>query len=178
MASRHRLSAIGYAERPLAISQSMLTLTIIGLGRLGTSLALALKRKKEFELRISGHDMVLENAKQAEKLGAIDKAEWNLPASCEEADIIFLCVPLLALHEVIGQVAPLVKKCAVIADVSPLKACVLEWAMELIPSGRHFVGTYPALNPAYLYDGDSTPRADLFEASVWALVAGADTSSE
>lgn len=156
----------------------MLTLTLIGLGRLGTSLGLALKRKKDIELRIIGHDLLLENTKQAEKQGAIDKAEWNLPASCEEADAIFLCVPLSALREVMEQVAPLVKEGAVIADVSPLKARMLEWASELIPSGRHFVSTYPALNPSYLYDGDSTPRADLFESSVWALVAGADTSPD
>ncbi len=156
----------------------MLILTLLGLGRLGTSLGLALKRKKDIELRIIGHDLILENAKHAEKQGAIDKAEWNLPASCENADIIFLCVPLSALREVIEQVAPLAKEGAVIADVSPLKARVLEWATELIPSGRHYVSTYPALNPSYLYDGDSTPRADLFESSVWALVAGADTSPE
>ena len=84
----------------------MLTLTLLGLGRLGTRLGLALKRKKDIELRIIGHDLILENAKQAEKQGAIDKAEWNLPASCENADIIFLCVPLSALREVIEQVAP------------------------------------------------------------------------
>jgi prephenate dehydrogenase len=156
----------------------MLTLTLIGLGRTGTSLALALKRKKEVELRIIGHDLIFENAKQAEKQGAVDKAEWNLPASCEEADIIFLCVPLSALRQVIEQVAPLAKEGAIIADLSPLKARVLEWAAELIPAGRHYVSTYPALNPSYLYDGDSTPRADLFEASVWALVAGAEASPE
>jgi prephenate dehydrogenase len=156
----------------------MLTITLIGLGRLGTSLGLAIKRKKDIEMRIIGHDLIFENAKQAEKQGAIDKAEWNLPASCEEADVIFLCVPLSALRQVIEQVAPLAKEGAVIADVSPLKMRVLEWAAELIPSGRHYVSTYPALSPLYLYDGDSTPRADLFEASVWALVAGADTSPE
>jgi prephenate dehydrogenase len=156
----------------------MLTITLIGLGRLGTSLGLALKRKDDIEMRIIGHDLLLENAKQAEKQGAIDKAEWNLPASCEDADVIFLCVPLSALREVIEQVAPLAKEGAVIADLSPLKACALEWASELIPGGRYFVSTYPALNPSYLYDGDSTPRADLFESSVWALVAGADTSPE
>ncbi|MBI5080688.1 MAG: prephenate dehydrogenase [Chloroflexi bacterium] len=156
----------------------MLTLTLIGLGRLGTSLGFALKRKKDIEVRIIGHDLIFENAKQAEKQGAVDKAEWNLPASCEEADIIFLCVPLSALREVIEQVAPLAKEGAVIADVSPLKARALEWASELIPGGRHYVSTYPALNPSYLYDGDSTPRADLFESSVWALVAGVDTSPE
>lgn len=156
----------------------MLTLTIIGLGRLGTSLGLALKRRQDVEIKIIGHDLHLEISKEAEKQGALDKAEWNLPASCETADVIFLCVPFSAVREVMTQVAPLMKEGAILVDTSMIKAPVMEWAVELLQTDRHFVGAAPALSPKSLYDGSDEAHAELFDDGVWALMPGAAASPD
>lgn len=55
-------------------------ITIVGLGQIGASVGLALKEHTELVTRI-GHDRRFDIAKQAEKLGAVDKIIPNLPKS-------------------------------------------------------------------------------------------------
>jgi prephenate dehydrogenase len=154
-------------------------LTLIGLGRIGTSLGLALKRKaQEANLKIVGHDLDLQLAKQAQSKGAIDAAEWNLPAACENADAIYLCVPLSAMRKAMQEVIPHAKPACVITDTALLKTPLIEWAAELFPEDRYYIGGAPILNPAFLHDGGSEPRADLFERGLWALVPDADAPPE
>ena len=157
-------------------------ITLIGLGRIGTSLGLALKRKAaRGQLDIIGHDREMQASKLAQRKGAIDRAEWNLPAACEKADAIFLCVPLSTLRQSLEEAAPNAKPGCVITDTAPLKVPVLEWAAELLPADRHFVGGSPILNPVYLHEGAiglDAARADLFDGGLWALVPNADASSE
>ena len=53
-------------------------ITIIGMGQIGTSLGLALSGKEDL-LRRVGHDRDLSKARRAEKMGALDRVEINLP---------------------------------------------------------------------------------------------------
>lgn len=152
-------------------------ITIIGLGRTGTSLGLALKHKK-LEAKIVGHDLHLEIAKQAERAGALDKAEWNLPNACESAEVIFLCVPFVALHEVLTQIAPALQNQAVVVAFAVLQTPVLQWINEILPAGRSYVGVAPALNPKELQGVTAEARATLFADGLWALVASAAASPE
>src|SRR5262245_55480001 len=129
-------------------------ITLIGLGRIGTSLGLAFKRQAETaNLKIVGHDVELQRAKLAQSKGALDAAEWNLPAACEHADVIYLCVPLSAMRQAFEEVIPHVKSAGVITDTAPLKLPLIEWAAELVPPDRYYIGGSPILNPAYLHEG-------------------------
>lgn len=157
-------------------------ITIIGLGRVGASLGLALKRKAAAaNLKIVGHDRDLQQAKAAQARGAIDAAEWNLPTACEAADAIYLCVPLSAMQAVLEDVAPNAKPSCVITDTAPLKTPVLEWAAAVVPADRYYIGGTPIPNPAYLHEnatGLEAARADFFESGLWALVPDGDASPE
>lgn len=157
-----------------------LQITLIGLGRVGVSLGLALKRSPAAGLKLTGHDRDLTRAKAAQARGAIDAAEWNLPAACENADAIFLCLPASELEAAFEDVAPHTKPGCVITDTAPIKGPVLEWAAGL-PEDRYYVGGTPIPNPAYLHEnttGLEAARADLFDKGLWALVPEADASPE
>ncbi|MEK7325307.1 MAG: prephenate dehydrogenase/arogenate dehydrogenase family protein [Chloroflexota bacterium] len=159
----------------------MPTITLIGLGRIGTSLGLALKRKTVDQLVVIGHDRSPEIGRQAQTRGAVDRVEWNLPVAVENADLILLCAPLQELRQAMQEVAPYLKPGSVISDVAPLKTPVLEWATELIPADSYFVGGSPILNPRYLHDGLTgleAARADLFDDGLWALVPAAEPPPE
>ena len=154
-------------------------ITLIGLGRIGTSLGLALKRKADVaNLKIVGHDIELQATKLAQSKGAIDVAEWNLPSACEAADVIYLCVPLSGLRKAMEEVAPHAKPGCVITDTAPLKSPLIEWAATIMPEDRYYIGGSPILNPEYLHDGGPDPRADLFDKGLWALVPDANASPE
>jgi prephenate dehydrogenase len=140
--------------------------TIIGLGQVGTSVGLALAKIKDQVVRI-GNDREPAFSRQAEKMGAIDKIVYNLPASVEKADLIILAVPVDEVRETIEVIARDLKPGSLLVDLSPLKGPVLQWAKELLPpEDRYFASLTPSLNPVYLTEtgaGPASAHADLFQ---------------
>jgi prephenate dehydrogenase len=155
-------------------------ITIIGLGQIGTSVGLSLASYTDKIHRI-GHDRRFDIAKQAEKMGALDRALPNLPASVQEADLVLLSIPMDQIRETMEFIAGDLKDDAVVMDTGPVKEVVASWASELLPPNRHYVGLTPVINPAYLVQVDSgieAARADLFHAGLMGIVAPPRTSSE
>ncbi len=148
-------------------------LTIIGLGQIGTSVGLALADHKELLYRV-GHDKEVKIARQAEKLGALDRVEINLPKAVREANLVLLSLPVDQIRETMALIAPDLKEGAVVMDTGPIKEAVASWAAELLPAARHYIGLTPVLNPAYLHEAGSgvqAARADLFHKGMMAIVA-------
>jgi prephenate dehydrogenase len=145
---------------------SNFTVTIVGTGLIGTSLGLALKQLKD-PITILGHDRDLLHAKAGVKMGAFDKAEWNLVNACEQADLILLAIPLNGIRLTLEAIAPYVKQGVVISDTTPTKMPVLAWAAELLPEHAHFVGGNPVVQSAGT--GHTHASADLFRKRLYCL---------
>jgi prephenate dehydrogenase len=141
-------------------------IAIVGLGRVGASIGLALRQAKA-PSRIVGHDRDGATADRARKLGAIDKAERNPIAACERADLIILSIPFSGIYDTLQAIAPYVKKGCTITDTTPVKGRVLAWAEELLPAGVHLVGGHPIVVAAGEEAG--TARADLFRGAIYCL---------
>ena len=72
-------------------------------------------------------------------------------------------------------------KRAVVIDTAPAKQVVADWAKELLPPNRHYVGLTLALNPLLLNEsayGIDAARAELFENGLVAITALHTTSGE
>lgn len=152
-------------------------ITIVGLGQIGSSIGLALKARK-VSVRLMGHDKDTQVAREAQKLGAVDEARHNLPASVRDARIVILALPLEAVRETLELIAPDLQEGVLVLDTAPAKTRVTEWAQELLPEGRFYVGLSPAINPEYLHGtefGVRAARADLFEKALIAINAPAGT---
>lgn len=151
----------------------MQNVTIVGLGLIGTSIGLGLKRwssndgKRDDVIRITGFDTSLDHQNYAKKIKAVDKTEWNLPAAVEDADLVVIAVPPLAVREVFETLADAMKSGAVVTDVTSTKSEVMEWAKELLPSTLHFVGTHPMAGGAQSAEG---AEADLFQGATWCVI--------
>jgi prephenate dehydrogenase len=153
-------------------------ITIIGLGQIGASMGLALAKHKD-QVTTLGHDKSPEIARQAQKLGAVESISYNLPASAEGADVIILAIPFDEIYATLKFIGQDVREDAVVMDTGPVKLAVAEWAKELLPPKRHYIGLTPALNPASLGDvsvGLEAARADLFEHAVVAITAPQGTA--
>lgn len=154
--------------------------TIIGLGQIGTSIGLALTEHKQILHRV-GHDRDLGIARQAEKMGAVDKVMINLPSAVREADLVILSLPIDQIRETMSLIREDLKESAVVMDTGPVKEVVSSWAIELLPEGRYYVGLTPVLNPVYLHDLDSglsAARPDLFRGGLVAIVTPPRVASE
>ena len=148
-------------------------ITIIGLGQIGASMGLALADHKD-QVTTLGHDKSPETARKAQKLGAVESISYNLPASVEKADVIILAIPFDEIYETLKIISQDLREEAVLIDTAPVKSVVFEWAKELLPTNRHYLGLTPALNPALLEDsalGLAAARADLFQKGAMAISA-------
>ena len=148
-------------------------ISIIGLGLVGASMGLAIRKAKP-EIEVVGHDSNGEATKQALKLGAIEKSEWNLISACESADVLVIATPALAIKEVFQKAGPYMQKVQVVTDTAGSKADVLRWAQELLPQIA-FVGGDPMVGPL---DDKATPRADLFQGVTYCLTPSPTTPRE
>lgn len=154
-------------------------ITIIGMGQIGTSIGLCLSKHSDLVERV-GHDKEIGIARKAEKMGALDRVDINIPNAVQDADIIVLSLPLDQIQEMLKIIAPHLKDDAVVMDTAPIKSAVVTWAHELLFEGRHYVGLTPMLNPQYLHEHDSgveAARADLFLNGLVAIVSPPGTAS-
>lgn len=154
---------------------------IVGLGLIGGSIGLALRRWAEERktdgrrpLEIIGFDANLDHQRAAEKLGAVDRGAWDLAKAAREADVVILATPVKAMQDVMRDLAPHLKEGVIVTDTGSTKAQVLGWANELLPAGIHFVGGHPMAGKTQSIEG---AEADLFTGATW-CVSPSVTASE
>jgi prephenate dehydrogenase len=155
-------------------------ITLIGMGQVGTSIGLALASQKDAFVRV-GNDKDIKVANRAKELGALDRVEFNLPKAVADAAIVILAIPLDQIRETLQFIAHDLKEEAIVMDTAPVKANVLQWAGELLPPHRYYIGLVPVLNPAYLdvsTTGVEAARADLFKNGLMAILSPGEVPSE
>lgn len=143
-----------------------LEIAIIGLGQVGTSIGLALKQTN-LNLHIVGHDKEPTHTRQAARMKAIDRGDWNLPRSVEKAALVILALPLHAIPDTLQYIADVLRPNAIVMDTASLKGPVLAWAARYLPDSVHFVGGHPIVRDAT--PGPENARADLFQGEVFCL---------
>jgi len=150
-------------------------ITIVGLGLIGGSLGLALQRvKTNFE--IMGHDLDHAVAGRAQKLGAVDRTDWNLISACEGADLIFIATPVMAIKETLSAIAPYLKPGCIVTDTATTKWQVMRWAEEILPDTVNFVGGDPLVSKEGT--GIDAASADLFTGALYCLIPLPDAEPE
>lgn len=151
----------------------MQQVTIVGLGLIGASIGLGLRRwstnegKRQPVLSVTGFDTNLEHQNYAKKINAVDRTEWDLPKSVRDADLVVVAVPPLAVKNVFESLAGVLKSGAVVTDVTSTKADIMGWADEILPSSVHFIGGHPMAGKAQSIEGAD---ADLFQNATWCIV--------
>ena len=149
-------------------------ITIIGLGLTGTSLGLALKRE-EGDFDVVGHDREPEAARQASKLGAVDRTQWNLHAAVDGADLVLLALPLHEIDETLGHIAEdLQPGNLVLACVTAMEPAIAA-ADKHLPETVHFVAAHPILVGV---NSSTPPRATLFDGVTFCLAPSVQTAPE
>lgn len=143
--------------------------TILGLGLIGGSLGLALRASGQ-GWEVVGHNRHHEAGGKAKKIGAVDRAEWNLPNALDGAEIVVLAVAPNAIEKVMRDIAPHLAPGTIVTDVASTKVRVLAWADEILPPGVHFVGGHPMAGKEHA--GIDAAEATLFRGATWCILPG------
>jgi len=118
-------------------------LAIIGVGLIGSSLALALKQAGAVG-QVVGYGRNRHNLEKGVELGVIDSFEATIAESVADADVIVVAVPLGAMQQVFAELKSSIRADAVITDVGSAKASVIAAAKaELGDVFARFVPGHP-----------------------------------
>ncbi len=135
-------------------------ITIIGVGLLGGSFALAM-RKHGLAENIVGVSRRLSSAKKALELGVIDEASDNIQDAVKGAELILIATPMLSMENVLHEIVKTVSHECLITDVGSVKTSLVELIANKFPQlSDQFVFAHPIAGGER--SGVSASRSDLF----------------
>jgi prephenate dehydrogenase len=146
---------------------------IIGLGLIGGSIGLALRKAKAAE-QVAGYDLGKGVSDRARKVEAIDQTYSSLTDAIRGAELIILATPVGAMRSLLQSIATSVTPGVVVTDVASTKAQVINWAEEFLPSSVSFVGGHPMIGKEL--SGVEAADAAIFRNRIYCLTPTARTS--
>lgn len=140
---------------------------IVGLGLIGGSLGLALKRGDQ-DIHITGFDRSYATADEAYRRGIIDTVAPSVKSACEGADFIIFATPVnttvILMEEASGWE---LKQDVIITDTGSTKNPIMTAASCLIDKGYTFIGGHPMAGSHK--SGVSAAKGHLFENAYYIL---------
>lgn len=115
-------------------------ITIIGLGLIGGSLAIDL-RKNKFATELIGVDASEEHARQAMKIGLVDRIE-NLEDGVKDADIVIIAIPVDKEVSILSRVLDMIHNNTTVTDMSSTKRVIIE-SVKNHQRRKNFVPAHP-----------------------------------
>ena len=159
----------------------MKRVAIVGVGLIGGSIGLALK-KRHLVKEVIGIGRRKESIDEALKLGAVDRATLDLEEGMKNADLCIVATPVDIIPEMVKRMLSHFPQGAIITDVGSTKEQIVKEVDKILhpkghkPKAVSFVGGHPMAGSEKR--GAESAEADLFEKSVCILTPGEKSSSE
>ena len=139
-------------------------ITIIGVGLIGGSLALAVKHRFP-AVQIIGVDKP-QILKRALKRNIIDIAEPSVKRAVHSADLVIIAAPVFAIAKLLPLVAKNIAPHAIVTDTGSVKQAIVIQAQKLFPDGN-FIGGHPMAGSEF--SGIDAAHPLLFQNAIYIL---------
>ncbi len=148
--------------------------SIVGVGLLGGSLGLAVKRLglAKSVVGIGHRNSTLETAL---KRGAIDRYTLSVADGVRDSDLVVLCTPVGLFGPLMARAAGALAQGCLVTDVGSTKRAVLQACLPHLPKGCNFVGSHPLAGSEAR--GIDAASEDLYDGAL-VLVVPTDRSDE
>ncbi len=147
--------------------------TIVGVGLLGGSAALAIK--KAFRgVRVAGVGRRQKSLDAARRRRMIDSAHFDAAEPAAKTDLVILATPVRAFGAHLARIAPHLRRGALVTDVGSTKGVVVRVAERVLRDAGSFVGSHPMAGSEQ--KGPAFARADLFKGATCIITPTARTS--
>ncbi len=147
------------------------TLSIVGVGLLGGSIALAC-RQRRLAGRIVGCDPCATVLERAQARGMLDETTLDPCQAAAGATLAVFCTPVDRLADVIGSCAGSCRPGTLLTDVGSTKANIVRRLAGRLPAGVSFVGSHPLAGSEKA--GPDHARGDLFEGRLVVVTPAGD----
>jgi len=142
-------------------------IAVIGLGLIGGSMGLALRRVRWRAAEIVGYVRRTEVGRVALDSGAVDRVESSLKETVRSAELIVIATPVLTIENILSDIAADLAPDSVVTDTASTKLQVMRWAEQLLPPRVSFVGGHPMAGKET--SGIEAAKADLFRSCTYCL---------
>ena len=136
--------------------------TIIGLGLIGGSLGMAIK-KKRLASRVIGVSRKESTIRKAKAIGAVDSVTLDVKKGVKDSDLVILTTPVLKIMDIARRISKDLKKDAIVIDAGSTKSDIVKRIERSFPNAVKFVGSHPVAGSEH--SGVSYARGDLFKGS-------------
>ncbi len=147
---------------------------LVGIGLIGSSISHA-ARRGGLAKEIVGSARTKATVDTALKLGLISKGYESAAEAVAGADLVVLSVPVGACGPLTAEIAPHMKKGAILTDVGSVKAQVVRDMAPNVPAGVHFVPGHPIAGTEQ--SGPEAGFAELFDGRWTILTPEAHTDA-
>jgi cyclohexadieny/prephenate dehydrogenase len=157
------------------MSQTMFeTVSILGLGLIGSSLAHGL-REKGLAGRVIGYDASADVRGRAAGLKLCDEIAETPDAAVADADLVILSMPVGAAGDAACSIAEALKPGAIVTDVGGVKSAVIAKVEAALPEGVAFVPGHPIAGTEH--SGPEAGFGTLFEGR-WAILTPSERTTD
>ena len=137
-------------------------ITIIGVGLIGGSLALALK-ERNLAKAVFGYGRDQTRLEEAQKSNVIDAFSTNIKEAIDEANIVVIATPVGTFKDILHQIEPLISSNVIITDVGSTKSDIVNIVNDVLrDKSSCFIPAHPIagkersgfeVSDSKLYDG-------------------------
>jgi prephenate dehydrogenase len=163
-----------FTDAPPAGTPAVERVAILGLGLMGASLGIALRERGEART-VVGFDVDSGVTKRAYECGAIDVACASVGDAVRGSNLVVLATPLLAMRDLLAEIAPLLAETTIVTDLGSAKTAVVSWAESLLKRPGQFVAGHPMTGTEQ--SGLEAANGDLYDGCVWCLTPTDRTST-
>lgn len=150
-------------------------IAVLGMGLIGGSLGMALQQTG-IARQIAGYDSNPDATHRAMERGAITFMCITVEEAVEQADMVVLATPILAMRELLERMAPALKPGVLVTDTASTKEQILKWAQTVLPANVVFVGGHPMAGREQT--GIEAAEVGLFEGCAYCLTPTEQTPAE
>jgi cyclohexadieny/prephenate dehydrogenase len=148
---------------------------LIGFGLIGGSIARA-ARARGMAGEIVTTARSAKSRDRIRQLGIVERVVETNAEAVTEADLVILCIPVGACGAVAEEIAPHLKRGAIVSDVGSVKAAVVRDMAPYLPAATHFVPAHPVAGTEH--SGPDSGFAELFINRWCILTPPDDTDAE
>lgn len=155
--------------------QTWNTVSIVGVGLIGGSIGLALRRR-ELARRVVGIGRRPQSLDTALRLGAITEQTTDLADGVADADLIVVATPVNLIAEHVRQAVAACPAAALITDAGSTKGEIVAELAASLPATARFMGSHPIAGGEK--QGPAEARADLLDGRVVIVTPTATTAAD
>lgn len=115
---------------------------VVGMGLLGSSVTLSLKRAIP-SVRVIGYSHRDSTRQKARQYELADEIADSLEQAASGANIVILATPIQTFEDYFKELSPLLQDGCIVTDVGSTKTLPHKWAADYLPKTVCYVGSHP-----------------------------------